>query len=82
MLHGDLALFASQNLLHQAGKIEAQNALAIAAAPHWVLRIEVVEVDATTVAEHLQPFAAPLNQLHIFRPNRKFHINPSLGYFA
>ena len=80
MLSGGLLLFERQSLLHQAGEVEAQNALAIAAAPHWVLRIEVIEVDAAAVADDLQPFAAPLNQLHIFGPNRKIHISIPRGF--
>jgi len=78
ILGGGLLLFASQNLLHQAGEVEAQNALAIAAAPQDILRIEIVEVDAAAVADDLQPSAAPLNQLDIFKPHREFHTIPSV----
>src|SRR5271157_3540216 len=71
----------SQDFLHQAGEVEAQNALAVAAAPHGILRVKIVEVDAAAVAHDLQPLTASLNQLRIVASNGILHNTPSLRYY-
>lgn len=58
----------------QARKIVTENLPAIPASPHGISRIQVIEIDASTRTHHLQALAASLDDLHIFRLNRKFHL--------
>jgi hypothetical protein len=63
--------------LQQTGEIITQNLAAVPASPQGILRVEVIEIDATASAHDLKSGAASLNNLDIFSSHRKVHFSSS-----
>jgi hypothetical protein len=63
--------------LQQAGEVMTKNLGAVPAFPQRVLRVEIIEIDATAGAHYLQSCAASLNNFDIINSHRKVHRSSS-----